>query len=221
MKAPKQTREEWLNKLAQLMAPRFEQLGKPIPNFRVSIGFTSAGSQSNAQGEAWNHTCSPDNHFEIFIVPDIDDLDKLAAILCHELIHTAVGFKCQHKGDFAVMMGKLGLMRPYTDSIPGDEFKAWVAPMLKKLGPIPHAPLRCRGQGRLGAILKDIEAGLNDDDDDAGGSSNRKKKQTTRMLKASCEHCGYTIRLAKKWALSHGATCPECGKMEIEGLDED
>lgn len=216
MKAPtNETRETWLNKLAALMAPRFEKLGRPLPPFRVSIGFTSAGRNSNAQGEAWNRHLSADQHFEIFIVPDLDDFDKLAATLCHELIHTAVGFKCQHKGDFAVMMAKLGLLRPYTDSIPGDEFKAWVAPMLETLGPIPHAPLMFRGG------VRPSQEGAPDagTEDDEGGSSNQKKKQTTRMLKACCEECGYTVRLSKKWALELGAQCPSHGAMEVEGLD--
>lgn len=214
----KETRETWLNKLAALMAPRFEQLGKPLPPFRVSIGFTSAGRNSNAQGEAWNRHLSADRHFEIFIVPDLDDLDKIAAILCHELIHTAVGFQHKHKGDFALMMGKLGLLRPYTDSIPGDEFKAWVAPFLKQLGPIPHAPLMFRGGIRPTQDDAPDAGGL---DPEEGGSSNHKKKQTTRMLKACCETCGYTVRLSKKWALELGAECPKHGPMEIEGIESD
>ena len=36
-------RETWLNEMAALMAPRFEELGFPLPKFRVSIGFTSVG----------------------------------------------------------------------------------------------------------------------------------------------------------------------------------
>lgn len=218
MNAPtNDTRETWLNKLASLMAPRFEDLERPLPPFRVSIGFTSAGKGSRAQGEAWNRQMSADKHFEIFIVPDIDDFEKLAAILCHELIHTAVGFHHQHKGDFAVMMAKMGMLRPYTDSIPGDGFKAWVAPMLDQLGPIPHAPLMFRGGHRPsaeGAIEGDGQA-------EEGGSSNQKKKQSTRMLKACCETCGYTVRLSKKWALELGAECPAHGPMKIEGLDSD
>ncbi len=32
--------------------------------------------------------------------------------------------------------------------------------------------------------------------------------QTTRMLKAVCPHCGYTIRLTQKWAKLGLPTCP-------------
>lgn len=109
------------------------------------------------------------------------------------------------------MMGKLGLLRPYTQSIAGPKFIEWVTPALDQLGPIPHAALHFR---RGGASVKPTDEGQPGEEEP--GSSNHKKKQSTRMLKASCE-CGYTIRLSKKWALSHGATCPQCGEMEIEG----
>ena len=39
----------------------------------------------------------------------------------------------------------------------------------------------------------------------------RPKKQSTRMLKAECPECGYTIRLAKKWADLGLPTCPTDG----------
>jgi len=215
--APTNNRETWLRQLADFMAPRFAELGKPIPPFRVGTGFTSGGSKCNAGGECWNKSVSSDGHYEIFIMPDQVERMDVAAILCHELIHAAVGLQEGHKGQFAVMMGKLGLLRPYTSSVPGPMFIEWVTPALDELGPIPHAALNFRRGGNIEIKIE----GMNDDgDEEEPGSSNQKKKQSTRMLKASCE-CGYTIRLSKKWALSHGATCPQCGEMKIEGLDED
>lgn len=217
MNQPTENRETWLRRLAELMAPRFEELGRPLPPFRVSVGFTSGGRSSRHQGEAWNKHASADGHYEIFIMPDMVEPDLVAAILCHELIHTAVGFSHGHKGDFAVMMSKMGLERPYTSSIPGDEFKAYIAPFLAQIGPMPHAELQCRSFGR--DPKPDGEGwALSDDNDGDGPSSNTKKKQSTRMLKATCDDCGYTIRLSKKWAIEVGAECPRHGTMEIEGI---
>lgn len=224
--APTNNRETWLRQLADMMAPKFAELGKPIPPFRVGTGFTSGGQYSNHGGECWNKTCSADEHFEIFITPDQADPMEIAAILCHELIHAAVGLAEGHKGEFAKMMGKLGLKRPYTCSIPGPLFEAWVTPFLESIGELPHAALQYgrskpqRERKPRGGSVTPVED-TDDEGDFEPGSSNQKKKQSTRMLKACCEECGYTIRLSKKWALSHGATCPECGQMEIEGLDED
>ena len=39
-----QTRDAWLNYVAQRLAPMFEQLGAPLPTqLRIAIGFTSSG----------------------------------------------------------------------------------------------------------------------------------------------------------------------------------
>lgn len=213
-------RETWLNQLAQRMAPRFEELGYPLPAFRVSTGFTSGGKSSKANGEAWHKSRSADGHYEIFITPDVADPLEAAAILGHELNHTASGFKHKHKGLFATNMVKLGYVRPFTSSVPGDAFKAWVQPFLEELGALPHAPLMFRSLMNGGAG----GAGEGEGDED-GGSSNEKKKQSTRMLKAACSHqvdgkaCGYTVRLTKKWAKELGACCPAHGPMEVDGLE--
>lgn len=219
MNAPTNNRETWLFELAEFMKPEFEAHGKPIPPFRVGTGFTSGGQYCNAGGECWNKSVSADGHYEIFIMPDRIDVMEIAAILCHELIHAAVGLQEGHKGEFAVMMGKLGLLRPYTMSKPGPKFIAWVQPKLDQLGPIPHAALRfSRVKGTPAPVEGDTEEAT---DESEKPSSNAKKKQSTRMLKACCEECGYTVRLSKKWALELGAECPAHGKMEVEGLDSD
>lgn len=210
-------RETWLNDLAALMAPKFEELGHPLPAFRVSIGFTGGGKTSKANGECWHASASADKRFEILIRPDMADPMEVAAILAHELNHAAVGFKHKHKGEFAVMMAKLGMQRPYTSSVAGDAFKAWAQPFLDQLGPLPHAPLMFKRAARPDAGGAGVDGEGEGDDD--GGSSNDKKKQSTRLLKAKCEHCGYTVRLSKKWAKELGAQCPQHGGMEIEGLD--
>jgi hypothetical protein len=215
-------RETWLNNLANLMAPRFEELGFPIPKFRVAVGWTSAGKTSKVGGECWHSSNSADKVFEILCAPIIDDSMHVAAILAHELSHAAAGFKHGHKGDFAKLMAALGLQRPFTQSISGPQFEAWVQPFLDKLGKIPHARIMLQPERQ---VVGDDSEG-DEAEDGEGGSSNQKKKQTTRMLKAACsadvdgQPCGYTVRLSKKWALQLGACCPVHGAMEVEGADE-
>lgn len=224
-------RETWLNALAALMAPRFEELGKPIPKFRVAVGWTSAGKTSKIGGECWHSSNSADKVFEILCAPILDDSMEVAAVLAHELSHAAAGFKHGHKGDFATLMKSLGLVRPYTSSVPGPQFKEWVQPFLDKLGKIPHARIMLQPE----RSPRDLAEDAGDEGVDEGGSSNQKKKQTTRMLKATCQAiaaqdgsgetepgqpCGYTVRLSKKWAVKYGACCPVHGSMEVEGADE-
>lgn len=214
-------RETWLNELAALMAPRFAELGYPLPHFRVAIAFTSAGKSMKVAGECWNSSSSADKHFEVMISPILDDAMAVAATLAHELAHAAVGLKHKHGGAFATVVLALGLKRPLTATTAGPAFIEWAQPMIDQLGALPHARLSWmerspRAPGEVGE----------DGEDDGPGSSNAKPKQSTRMLKATCAHdvdgepCGYTVRLSKKWALKLGACCPVHGALEIEGLDE-
>lgn len=219
-------RETWLNELAALMAPRFEELGYPIPKFRVAVGWTSAGKVSHVGGECWHSKNSADGVFEILVAPILDDSMTVAAVLAHELTHAAAGFQHGHKGDFAKVMQELGMMRPFTSSVPGDDFKEWVTPFLESLGKIPHAKIMLRPERQR---IKGDDSGEDEsegDDDSEGGSSNQKKKQTTRMLKACCtkesqgedgvlRQCGYTVRLSKKWMDKLGACCPLHGVIEV------
>src|SRR6185503_12112052 len=199
-------RETWLNEMAVMMLPRFEELGFPVPPYRVAIGFTSAGQSTNIAGECWHSSRSADKRFEILISPIRDDSMLICGTLAHELAHAAAGFDCGHRGNFEKIVIALGLMRPVTISKAGPKFIEWVEPFIEKLGPIPHARLSWDS-----TLLPEPGEG---DEAPEKGSSNQRKKQTTRMLKAVCKAiapadgsgdsegkpCGYTVRLSKKWA---------------------
>lgn len=50
------------------------------------------------------------------------------------------------------------------------------------------------------------------------------EKQKTRLKKAWCEQCGYTIRLTQKWIEIHFPVCPACNTAmshELEKTIED
>jgi hypothetical protein len=219
-------RETWLNELAAKMAPRFEELGHPLPKFHVAIGFPSSGKDGNAAAECWNFKNSADNAYQIYIRPDEADAMMVAGHLAHELTHAAVGFEHGHKGDFAKVVLALGLMRPLTSTVPGDAFKAFAQPLLDALGALPHAKLSWLGSKRAPLDPAALVDESGQESPQRGGSSNAKPKQTTRMLKATCaadvngEPCGYTVRLSKKWAVKFGACCPVHGGMEVDGADD-
>jgi len=112
-----QTREAWLNYVAQRMGPMFERLGAPLPaQLRIAIGFTSSGRRSRHIGECWDNQCSEDRHFEIFIRPDLSESKDLmpmqvAAILGHELVHAAIGVAAGHRKEFRRVARGIGLRR--------------------------------------------------------------------------------------------------------------
>ncbi len=82
------------------------------------------------------------------------------------------------------------------------DFINWT--LLPKLGQYPHGAIAGRGE----ILVPPTEPGdkpiiLRPDD--------RPKKQSTRLLKAECPDCGYTIRLSKRWADLGLPTCPTDG----------
>ena len=218
-------RETWLNQLAALMAPRFTEIGFPLPRFRISVGFGGNGQRSRSAAEVWHSSVSEDGTFEILIMPDQVDAGLVAGHLAHELTHTAVGFDQGHKGDFAKVALALGLNRPMTATTPGPAFNEWVAPFLAKLGPMPHAKLRFdRGLGDPEATAAG-DAGEDAPDRKTprrAGESTRPPKQTTRLKKAVCSGCGYTVRVTNKWLEVGPPGCPLHGPMDCDvDLPED
>lgn len=191
-------REDWLAAVAQEMAPWFADLGVPLPPVRMAIGFPSKGIKSKAIGECWTSECSGDGVFEIFITPRIAESERVADILAHELVHAAVGLDAKHGPEFRKIAVAIGLEGKMTATVAGETFKQAFAPILKKVGPIPHAGLT------------------------PSARSNAPKKQSTRMIKCQCPDCGYVVRTSQKWLDDVGAPiCPaDQVQMTYEGAPE-
>jgi hypothetical protein len=101
-------------------------------------------------------------------------------ILVHELAHSATDGD-GHRGRFPKCVQRLGLEGKPTATKVGQVFRSQFGALVESLGLYPHARLN------VGA---------------------NRKTQSTRMLKASCPFCGYTIRLTKTWADLGLPTCP-------------
>lgn len=178
------TREKWLNTAARELEPIFNAAGYELPNFRVSIGFTSMGRRSKRIGECWADSASEDGHFEIFLRPSLPNSQDIMAVLTHELVHAAVGLEAKHGPKFKRCALAVGLEGKMTATVASNAFKLRLNDIIARIGDIPHAP-------------------LND------GASSAKPKQSTRLIKCECPNCGYTVRTTKKWIDSAGAPfCP-------------
>ncbi|WP_342627530.1 transcription elongation protein SprT [Nguyenibacter vanlangensis] len=202
------------------MAPRFEALGKPLPPFRVAVGFTSRGMNKTAAGECWDKRASQDGRFEIFVGPQVRGAEDAAFILAHELIHAAVGLQHGHKGEFERIALLMGFPRPLTQiARMTPAMREWIDPLLSAIGNIPHAPLEWSILDEPGAKpkMRRTPGGVEPDGDgeDAPVSS-RPKKQSARMIKVACPHCGYTARVTRKWLDIGAPHCPEHGEMKEE-----
>ena len=192
-----ETREAWLQAAVDQFRPWFAQEDAPLPEIQVSVGVQS---RANTLATCW---CAPVAEGEadpqvahIFVTPAIDPETptRLLDILLHELVHAAgflAGFE-GHGKEFGALARALGLTGKMTATVASDELKERLVPIAEVLGPFPHVKLDPFGSG-------------------LGPSG--KKKQTTRMVKACCESCNYTVRLSRKWIEVAIPVCPnvDCG----------
>jgi hypothetical protein len=168
--------------------PVFDSVGYTLPDrIRVTCGFPSSKARSlnRAIGECWSDKASSDAHFEILISPVVAEPYEVAGILIHELCHAATDGD-GHKGRFPYLIRKLHLEGKPTSTVIGSLFKENFGELIESLGVYPHAALNVAAT---------------------------RKVQSTRMLKASCKVCGYTVRLTAKWAAVGLPLCPEHGGM--------
>lgn len=176
-------REEWLNAAVEELRPIFDSINYPLPDLiRVTCGFPSSRARANNRfiGEHWSPKASTDNHHEILISPVVDDPLQVFSTLVHELAHAATDGD-GHGARFVRCVRGLWLEGKPTATVAGETFKKNFANLLDSLGDYPHARLN-------------IEA--------------VRKKQSTRMLKAACPSCGYTVRLSQYWASQGLPVCP-------------
>jgi hypothetical protein len=178
------TREAWLTAVMAHFKPDFAAHGYPLPErLRVTCGWPSKGALAKARvvGQCWYASASADGTVEISISPYLADPVAVGETLLHELDHAAVGPGYGHKGPFKTLALKLGLEGPMQSTRPGKELTARLNVLVQKLGDYPHARLNAQ----------------------------QIKKQGTRLLKAKCVRCGYTVRITKKWIEEVGLpVCP-------------
>ena len=178
------TREDWLVELATRLETLFEQHGATLPKYRVTCGFPSSGglsAKNRTIGQCWAPEASADNTTEIIIGITQDEPMRVAGVLAHEMVHAAVGVAAGHRGPFRKLAIDIGLEGPMTATTEGEAFKQAVQPMLDAIGDYPHAKL----------------------------DATKRRKQGTRMIKASCTACGYTVRTTAKWIGIATPTCPD------------
>lgn len=182
-----ETREAWLHDVAtRYILPRIAAAGGAIPEkYRLSVGFPRGrkGRGGHAIGQCWSSKNSADGAFEIFISPVLGAYDVIH-VLAHEFVHASVGLEAGHKAPFKRLATAIGLEGKMTATIAGAAFKADIERWLTEAAPYPHAVLKPGSEG-------------------TGPGS--------RLLKATCEDCGYTLRVTAKWA---NISVPECPNID-------
>lgn len=187
-------REEWLTAAAvEIEAALFAPLNKSMPaKWRVSCSWPSSRAagknKAGTIGQCFDPSVSDDGTVEMLVSMSQDDPLEVAAILAHEMVHAVEGIEAGHGPAFRSTALAIGLTGKMTATVPGENFKRDVAPILDKLGEYPHAAV-------------DIS---------------KRKKQTTRMIKVECGDCGYTARVTRKWIEQTGAPLCACNHEPME-----
>lgn len=181
-------REQWLTDAVAKLTPFFRGAGLEVPELRVSCGFPSKGGLATKKkviGECWDGLCAADGKPQLFISPMLCDAataQGVLATLVHEMVHASIGTKAKHGPKFKRAMKLVGLEGKPTATVAGEllveRFKGIMSELVVSY---PHSELK---------------------------SIKERKVQTTRMHKAECDCCGYTVRLAKKWADFGPPICP-------------
>ena len=194
-------RETWLNLMIDKSVPLFDDAGFKISDIRdklkVSCSFIqgSRGSKlKNAIGVHYNPSVSADGFHEMMIQPSISDSVQAVGVLIHEMVHSIQTHLYHDKNGFlnvkphgkefrkiALAVGLEGKMTATTES---PELKVIIEKWIAELGEYPHAKMT-----------------LNDS----------RKKQSTRLLKLTCEHCGFIAR-ASSGAINVYGYPTHCGE---------
>jgi len=154
---------------------------------RVSIGFAFASRK--AIGQCWSSESSSDAHAEIVISPVMDDSEQILGVIIHELIHAIAGHQAGHGPGFKKIALAVGLAGKMTATIVGPILAPRLQQWIARNGAYPAGKV------------------------DPGAT---RKKQGTRLLKALCGECGYTVRVTAKWAAVGSPHCPDHGEMDLE-----
>lgn len=189
------TSEQWLKAAETSLRPQFHKARLIIPDdIRYAVAFPSPGARSNTIGECWAREASSDNRHTIIIRADLTLAFDVLGVLTHELLHASLPLGTGHGPLFKRYMAPLGLTGPATATSP--TFDAMIRfnhyQIFQALGGLGAPPW---GKLRFGSGLV----------------SDRPKTQGTRMLKAACQCCGYTVRLTRKWADVGLPDCPQDG----------
>ncbi len=188
------TREQWLLEMVERLRTLFEQAGYPLPlHIRVSCGWPTQRAlaptgKNRSIGQCFSTACSADGAHEVFVSPALDDKQRVAGVLVHELCHAVDNCQHGHGPEFRKIAAAVGLEGKMTATVAGLELAERLNALMSRMPGYPHRTL-------------DVHL--------------TEKKQGTRLLKIVCPACGYTARTTRQW-LSRGLpTCP-CGTLLAE-----
>ena len=187
------TREGWLLQAADQMRNlvfKTSDVEFQVPDFRVSVGWPKGKRSTTAViGECFNSANFEDKVPQIYISPVLEDAEQILGCLAHEMIHALDDCRNGHRGHFAYVFKRIGMVGKKTQCAVGEDLALVLKTISESLGEYPHSKM---GRG--------------------AGKKSGPSKQGTRMLAVKCidPECGYSVRTTRKW-LDVGLPTCFCG----------
>ena len=186
------TREDWLTDAVAQLRPIFDVIGKPIPNrIRVTAGHPINFKRNRRLGDCHAAGDSADRSIEICVSPTIAKPVAVFTVLLSQLCRATAG-ALSYGTAYESIATEVGLVPTNVDTL--DKWKT------------------CTGNSMFADLYGELIAGLGDYPHAALGVADS-RTQSTRMLKAFCPECSYTVRLTSKWAAMGLPTCPLDGEV--------
>lgn len=184
------TREGWLIDAANLLLEVFEEelfevFGEIDLAVQVATGWPHRERNGKVIGQCFTAAGTKDGIKHVFISPRLSHPVEVLSTLLHELVHAADDCEHQHKGPFVKAIRACGLAgKPTaTYAAKGTPLYATLRWVAESIGEYPHSALR---------------------------PGSKTPTQSTRMLKLTCDSCGYVVRTTQKW-LDEGLPTCHCG----------
>lgn len=182
--SPSMERQVWLEKALKTLRGHFNANGYSVPdNLRLTIGFPKGGR--TRIGECHFTDNSADQHFEIFVSPELGKASKFGdhpvmEVMAHEICHTIAGYEAGHKKPFKVIATRIGLEGKMTSTVPGPIMLNLIKRFEEVNGPYP-----------AGALTRSMI-----------------KKKATYMIKCKCPDCDYQVYTTAKHLEKGDPICP-------------
>ena len=213
------TREEWPQaRLYDTVRLAIERAGYTFPPIRVASGWTGSGHEGCTLGVCYSKAGSKAGYYELFVSPTVDDAVAVVAIMLHEAAHAIDECKSDHGETYGTIAERMGLTKAGPDgtgewprqAYPSDDMLESLRADAMAWDAYPHAALNPppppSGQG----------GGGSGDPGDGKDDGKADPKQGTRLLKAQCSACGYTVRVTMKWASRGLPLCPVCVPVDTD-----
>lgn len=197
------------------LAPLTDEERTKLEHTKLMYGVGRPGVRGVTIYHCWSNGAGPDKPVDVVEIGAVSEEShiQLCGTVVHELAHVLAGYDAGHGKAWKDTANRLGLRLA---KAAGHLYQpAYLAPAMRERLAMLRAddgrPLfggvRPTGRGGLQVVVpRPCGAGIG-----THGGTSRGVGSGSRMHKAACPKCGYTVRVSAKWIAVALPTCTPCG----------